>query len=71
MGLEAPHPGLTNTATSPAPCVVGSWSQAPGGRTGQRVEAAEWCQRFAGASRVKSGPGDSLGSGSGRARTAF
>lgn len=35
----------------------GSW-----GRTGQRVEPAEWCHIFSGANLVKSGPGDSLGS---------
>lgn len=73
VGLEAPRPGLTNTTACPAPsapAMVGSQSraQATVGRTGQREEAAEWCQRFVGANRVKSGPEDSLGSGRSQAQ---
>lgn len=56
----------------PSPSVVGSSNQTLGPeRTGQRVEAAKWCQRFGGADLVMSGPGDSRGLGRGRARTAL
>lgn len=56
-----------------SPSMVGSWSQAeaPGARTGQRVEAAKHCQIFGGANLVKSGPRDILGSRRGWTRTAL
>lgn len=70
------HPTPHNSLLRPeqdhrlsSPRVVGSWNQAPApGRTGQQMETAKWCQRFGGANLVRSGPGDSLGSGRGRAQ---
>ena len=61
-----PRPDQDHWLASPG--AVGRWNepQAPERRTEQRVEAAKWCQRFGGANLVRSGPGDSLGSGRGQ-----
>lgn len=65
VGLEAPLPAWSTQSQDGGELQSGP---GPGGRTGRRVEAAEWCQIVDRAKLVKSDPEDSLGSRRGLAQ---